>query len=153
MPRTQVTNNVKAYKILFELERLLRNFISETLQQRFEHGWIKRIPPRIVRKCEQRALREKDTYQEISTDDSSLVINYADFKDLKEILINNWPIFEIYFGRRELIENKLEELEIPRNIIAHNRIISTTELSRISVYANDLKRCVGRALTASASNN
>ena len=139
-----MTNNVKAYKILFELERLLRNFISKTLQRHFEHGWIREIPTTIIRKCEKRALREKETYQEISTDDSNLIINYADFSDLKEIVIKNWAIFEPYFGRRELIENKLGELEIPRNIIAHNRVISTTELNRISVYASDLKRCVNR---------
>jgi len=139
-----VTNNVKAYKILFEIERLLRNFISKTLQRHFEHGWIREIPTKIVRKCEQRALREKETYQEISTDDSNLIINYADFSDLKEIVVKNWAIFEPYFVRKELIENKLEELEIPRNTIAHNRIISTNELNRISVYSSDLKRCVNR---------
>lgn len=71
MPIILVTNNVKAYKILFELERLLRNFISEILQQHFEYDWIKKIPTTIIKKCEKRALREKETYQEIITDDSS----------------------------------------------------------------------------------
>lgn len=147
MPENPVTNNVKAYKIMFELERRLRGFISNVLQENFETGWIKGIPTNILNKCEKRALREKETYQETSIEDSDLIINYADFKDLKEIIIKNWSIFEIYFVRKELIENKLEELEIPRNIIAHNRIISTIELNRISVYANDLKRCMDREVS------
>lgn len=147
MPENPVTNNVNAYKIMFELERRLRGFISNVLQENFETGWIKGIPTNILNKCEKRALREKETYQETSIEDSDLIINYADFKDLKEIIIKNWSIFEIYFVRKELIENKLEELEIPRNIIAHNRIISTIELNRISVYANDLKRCMDREVS------
>jgi len=147
MPRRLVTNNVKAYKIMFDLERLLRVFISNILQENFEDGWLKGIPIRIINKCEKRALREKETYQETNMEDSNLIINYADFKDLKDIIIKNWSLFEAYFIRKELIENKLEELEIPRNIIAHNRIISTIELDRISVYANDLKRCINREVT------
>ena len=147
MPRTLMTNNVKSYKIMFNLERLLRVFISKNLQENFKSGWLKGIPARIINKCEKRALREKETYQETNMDDSSLIINYADFKDLKDIIIKNWPLFEVYFIRIELIENKLEELEIPRNIIAHNRIISTTELNRISVYANDLKQCMDREIS------
>ena len=147
MPRTLMTNNVKSYKIMFNLERLLRVFISKNLQENFENGWLKEIPDRIINKCEKRALREKETYQETNMDDSSLIINYADFKDLKDIIIKNWALFEVYFIRKELIENKLEELEIPRNIIAHNRIISTTELNRISVYANDLKQCMDREMS------
>ncbi len=147
MPRTLMTNNVKSYKIMFNLERLLRVFISNNLQNNFENGWLKEIPNHIINKCEKRASREKETYQETNMEDSSLIIDYADFKDLKDIIIKNWTLFEVYFIRKELIENKLEELEIPRNIIAHNRIISTIELNRISVYANDLKQCMDREMS------
>ena len=142
-----VISNVKAYKIMFNLERLLRVFISKILQENFEDGWLKWIPIQVINKCEKRALREKETYQETSMEDSNLIINYADFKDLKDIIIKNWSFFEFYFIRKELIENKLEELEIPRNIIAHNRIISNTELSRILVYTNDLKKCMCRGVS------
>jgi len=141
----EVGNNIKAYKILFKLERELRKFISLLLQKHFEHGWIKGIPPNILKKCEKRSSREKETYQEVENV-SNLIVDYADFKDIKEIIIKNWSIFEIYFVGKELTENKLEELEIPRNIIAHNRIISTIELDRISVYSNDLKRCMDKEL-------
>ena len=149
MPTTAAQNNIKAYKTLFELERQLRDFISRILQENFEDGWVKAMPKNILTKCEKRALREKETYQEITANDSDLIINYADFKDLKQIIIKNWSIFESCFVRKEIIENKLEELEIPRNIIAHNRIISTTELRRILVYANDLKRCMDRMTSSS----
>lgn len=69
-------------------------------------------------------------------------------RDLEEIILNNWEIFEPYFIDQEQIENKLEELEIPRNIIAHNRVIPITELHRIDVYASDLKRCMNREVQA-----
>lgn len=147
MPKIIISNNLNAYKILFELERLLRAFISKVLQLNFSDGWAKGIPEKIIRKCETRASREKETYQDIYDDDSNLIIDYADFKDLKEIILKNWPMFDMYFGKREIIEQKLDELEVPRNIIAHNRIISNTELSRIKVYANDLKRCIDREIT------
>ena len=147
MSRNVAANNVKAYKIMFELERLLRVFISKVLQENFETGWIKGIPKNILNKCENRASREKKNYHDTSIEDSDLIINYADFKDLKDIIIKNWSLFEFYFIRKEIIENKLEELEIPRNIIAHNRIISIIELNRISVYASDLKQCMNREVT------
>lgn len=144
MSNNSIKNNIKAYTIMFDLEILLRMFISKILQEKFEYGWTKSISPRTLKNCEKRALKERETYQEIFTKDSDLIIDYADFKDLKEIILANWLIFEGFFIRKELIENKLEELEIPRNIIAHNRIISDIELKRISVYANDLKRCMNR---------
>jgi len=144
MPGNLITKNVRAYKILFELERLLRRFITEVLHKHYEDGWLKGVPKDILKKCEERASRERKTYQEVYTNDSNLVIDYADFRDLNKIIIKNWSIFEPCFIRKDLIENKLEELEMPRNIIAHNRIISNTEMNRISVYANDLKSCVRR---------
>lgn len=146
MSQNEHSNNIKAYKILFQLERKLRNFIYIKFDKNSEVDWLKSIPKKIITKCEKRAQREKETYQDMATEDSDYILNYSDFKDIKEIILNNWNIFEDCFIRRDLIENKLEELEMPRNVIAHNRIVSSNELNRISVYANDLDRCMDRFL-------
>ncbi len=144
MAQNEYNNNVRAYKILFKLERSLRKFISSELQKNLQLNWLKAISKVIIKKCEKRAKRESETYQDITVEDADHILNYSDFKDIKDIIIDNWSIFGTCFIRKDLIENKLEELEIPRNVIAHNRIISNNELSRISVYANDLERCINR---------
>lgn len=140
--RNKSSANIKAYKSLFNLERELRAFITKNLESSIDGGWISGMPPEIIKKCEFRAKREKHSYQDILTEDSDLIINYSDFKDLKLIILQNWSIFEKYFLSKDLIENKLEELEMPRNVIAHNRILSDNELQRILIYTKDLENCM-----------
>lgn len=135
---------------MFELENLLRLFIQERLEEKFkeEGGWIKRIPKRVIKKCEKRAKREKESYQELGSD---FLIDYADFGDLKRIILlkENWSkTFQEYFRNEAEIAIKLEELEPIRNTIAHNRSLSDKELNRLEVFSDDIKRCISRTRTA-----
>lgn len=140
--RSDLSNNKKAYVVLFTLERSLRQFIVEKLSENIEGGWVEGIPKEILRKCEKRSQIEKEAVFQKIVEGEGLIIDYADFRDLKKIITANWIIFGGFFVSQDLIENKLGELELPRNAIAHNRILAKTECDRISVYASDLTRCM-----------
>ena len=126
----------------FSLLRSLRQFIVEKLSENIEGGWVEGIPKEILRKCEKRSQIEKEAVFQKIVEGEGLIIDYADFRDLKKIITANWIIFGGFFVSQDLIENKLGELELPRNAIAHNRILAKTECDRISVYASDLTRCM-----------
>lgn len=138
--------NKRAYGILFELENLLRVFIRQILEEKFqeEGGWMKRIPKHVVKKCDRRASKEKEGYQELGSD---FLMDYADFSDLKGIILQkeNWAnAFREYFGNEAEIVAKLEELGPIRNTVAHNRIISQKELRRLEIFSDDIKTCIRR---------
>jgi hypothetical protein len=137
-----LANNKKAYEVLFKLERALRLFIIEKLSENIDGGWVEGIPKDILKKCEKRSQIEKEVVFQKIVEGEGLIIDYADFRDLKKIITENWEIFNDYFISQDLIENKLGELELPRNAIAHNRILAKTECDRISVYASDLTQCM-----------
>lgn len=139
--------NMKAYDILFKLETMLRGFIRDILEDHFkdEGGWLKRIPRKIIDKCEKRARKEKESYQDLGSD---FLMDYADFRDLKEIILEkeNWERgFMTFFRNKQIIAIKLVELEPIRNTIAHNRKISDRELSRLRLFSDDIERCISRA--------
>lgn len=121
------------------MERNLRMFVRDKLEMEFKYGWVRQIPNEILQKCEKRAKIERNGYHEIEEID---ILSYMDFKDLRKIILKNWDIFSEYFKKEEMISNKLEELETPRNIIAHNRVISKNELDRLKLFSNDLKKCM-----------
>lgn len=144
-----VRGNTRAYRILFALENRLRVFIRQRLEEKFkeEGGWTKRIPKDVIKKCEKRASKEKEGYQELGSD---FLMDYADFSDLKRIILQeeNWSnAFRECFRNEIEIAAKLEELEPIRNTIAHNRTISQKELRRLEIFSDDIKRCVLRRRT------
>ncbi len=64
-------------------------------------------------------------------------INYCDFGDLCNIIINNWEIFEDLFPNQDWIKTRLNYLEPSRNAIAHNNILQEHDINRINMFLKD----------------
>ncbi len=64
-------------------------------------------------------------------------IYYSDFGDLRDIITSNWKEFEPIFLKQPWITQRLDELEPPRNIVAHNNPLSKNEENRVDLYFND----------------
>lgn len=67
-------------------------------------------------------------------------IFYTNFGDLISIISTNWGVFQPLFNRFGWIQAKLEEIELSRNIIAHNNPLPKREFDRIELSFGDLKK-------------
>ena len=64
-------------------------------------------------------------------------IFYSNFGDLKSIITNNWSAFQDLFPSQAWITQKLEELEHPRNVMAHHNPVNSQDFKRIELYFDD----------------
>ena len=62
---------------------------------------------------------------------------YSEFTDLKNIISKNWEDFKNVFPSQQWIFQKLDELEHPRNVIAHNNPLGKDDTKRIELYFAD----------------
>lgn len=70
-------------------------------------------------------------------------IYYTDFGDLASIIRNNWEHFEDLFPDINWVVSRFDELEKSRNIVAHNNLLESHEVGRITLYLRDWIRQVG----------
>ena len=134
---------LRAYATLRALENKLREFIDFKLRLSFGDKWWQTQTAKGVRDSADRARAKElaSSWQSIQTDAD---IYYADFSHLKSIISrsDNWPFFEPSFVDQSVVF-KLGELEVVRNIIAHNRSLSDIELRRLELYTHDVLKAIG----------
>lgn len=123
--------NCAAYQLIFEIENFLREQAAHLLIEEFGQKWLKQGIPADIREKISNGIRyEKGTSWQKSRLHNPLY--YIDFPDLKKIIINgtNWRVkFEEIFLNKSNVDTSLTDVEAIRNKIAHNRIISDSELS------------------------
>ncbi|MEM2914240.1 MAG: Swt1 family HEPN domain-containing protein [Candidatus Bathyarchaeia archaeon] len=131
----------EVYTILHILENKLRLFIQEKLSERYGNEWWKKsVPHKIRENCEDRKKKEHDSpWHEV---EEAHPLFYTTFKELQRIIQKNWEVFQPYFKDQHAIIGRLSELEIPRNTIAHNRILKKTELDRLKIFSHDIFKCI-----------
>jgi Swt1-like HEPN len=109
--------------------------ITRVLSAKHGKDWWKTCaPPKVQTRVADRRAKEADTpwHGKRGTDD----IYYSDFSNLGDIITKNWTEFAPIFVKQSWI-TKLEELEAPRNIVAHNNPLSKQEETRVDLYFND----------------
>jgi len=108
-----------AYGILSGFENRLRFFISSQLEQyKGSDWWDTQVPKKIKDNIKNHRLEK----WHISIPKNN--IQYTDFPDLKNIINKNWDIFEDVFINQNHINVYLEQIEVPRNTIAHSNVLS-----------------------------
>jgi len=129
----------EVYPRLYVVENSLRHLIVHTLRKK--HGdtwWNCRVPTAVKRSVESRKRQEgKNRWH---TRRGGHNIFYTDFGDLGSIIINNWEDFKEIFPSQRWIQTRIDEIELSRNIIAHNNPLPKREIKRLELYFEDLKR-------------
>jgi hypothetical protein len=139
-------NSVSGYSLLFAIENSLRHLIIDEMSGLAGARWYKqRLPPDLQEKY------LKGVDYEKATPWSDLVchhpIYYLDFPDLRKIIEkkDNWrDCFAQIFGSQTVILGQLSGLEPIRNRLAHNRLLSSTDLALLSAAHETLKSILGR---------
>lgn len=133
----------QVYPRMYVLENSLRFLITNTLKRK--HGndwWDSKVPAAVRRNAESR--KNQEGRNRWHSRRGSHEIFYTDFGDLSSIIINNWDDFKEVFPSQRWIQARIEEIELSRNIIAHNNPLPKREIKRLELYFEDLRRQLAR---------
>lgn len=126
----------RLYPIYYVLENSIREVIRRILSK--AHGkdwWATQAPPNVQKRVTNRKAKEKRSPWHGRR--GSHEIFYSDFGDLRAIIEKNWSDFTSFFPTRPWITNRLDELEHPRNILAHHNPLSKNDRKRLELYFED----------------
>jgi hypothetical protein len=124
------------YPKYYVLENSIRVVIKRILEKTHGENWWKlsvanpvqvTVSGRIQKEAEQPWHGKRGQHE----------IYYSDFGDLKKIISKNWDDFKAIFPSQSWISQKLDELEHPRNVMAHHNPLSSADLKRIDLYFSD----------------
>lgn len=113
--------NIEATQAIRDVENLLRDFISGTLESSFGSNWTEKcgVTTERIEKWKQRKVNEQR--RQVSGVVEPRIIYYADFYDLENILKKHWEKFSAALGDLKTVEVYLGELEKMRDAGAHGR--------------------------------
>jgi hypothetical protein len=124
------------YPVYYVLENSLRIVIKRIMEKK--HGtdwWDIRVKKEVKEKVTDR--KNKEHKQPWHGKRGQHEIFYSDFGDLRAIIEKNWDDFKDLFPTRSWITQKLDELENPRNILAHHNPVNNIDKNRIDLYFHD----------------
>ncbi len=140
MPKV-IGENLQAYRILFELENEIRNFVVSGLYAKYKERWLDCIPESDGwnQAKGRHARRRKDAWTRHQV---YPLLSYSFFSDLKELIEENWSIFGAHFQPRQKFLVYFDKLEELRNDIAHNRPLSHSNLSELESIRKAFETCM-----------
>jgi hypothetical protein len=133
--------NVEAYRLLYNLERTLRDLIQTRICEKHKKIIKNKIHPDDLIKWKERQSEEK---ADPLLDGDYRLIEYSDFSDLKRIFEKgkNKEEFHDLLDDEQFrnIISKLDELDSIRKKIAHSRPLTKREFDKLKIYAEDIAR-------------
>jgi hypothetical protein len=132
----------RLYALIYCFENSVRDLIADRLSDK--HGvnwWDQRVPQKVrdMAKSKQDRAR-KESWLEGQKKD---LLGFVDFGDLCTIIVNNWADFTDLVPSQHWLKQRMDELEMSRHFIAHNRLLLPAEFQRIYMYIADWNRMVG----------
>jgi hypothetical protein len=148
LPKKVINNSNRmahSYHLFYLLENSIRYFILYIFKSKYPCGdwWDKKISSNIRTNVERR--KKKEEKNRWHTRRGNHYIFYTDFRDLRNIILDNWDIFADFFPDQFWVGSRLKELELSRNIIAHNNPLPKEETKRIELYFQDWIKQIGVA--------
>ncbi|MDV3278686.1 MAG: hypothetical protein LYZ69_09540 [Nitrososphaerales archaeon] len=130
----------KLYPYLYLFENSVRHFIMSNMEAK--HGsewWTTTVAKPIQSKAQDRM--QKEGRNRWHGKRGAHPIFYVDIDDLNKIITANYSSFKAKMPdlRRPLewVSQRIEEIEISRNVVAHNNPLSEDDIRRLKVFYND----------------
>ncbi len=141
--------NDATYKLIYQIEVGLREFIIVTLS-RVDPRWVRqRLPADVLEKYrEGRQEERKAKWIELIPHHP---LYYTDFPDLRKIVerTDNWrDVFQGIFADKEVLCGILRELEPIRNKVAHNRRVTKYDVEIIQSAYHTIAASIGEEVFA-----
>ncbi len=126
----------KIYPIYYVIENSIRIVITRVLEKKYGMQWWDTRAPRPV---QQRVAERKNSEAKKPWHGKrgAHEIFYSDFGDLRVIIEKNWSDFSSLFPSRQWITQRLDELEHPRNVLAHHNPVNKNDRKRVELYFHD----------------
>lgn len=133
----------QAYVILYCLENLLRDFIDKTLTKYIGEDFENKIfISNDVKKNAKSRKNDESKKAWLPLRGDKLVF-YLDFKDLGDVIANNWESFKTLFPNQPWIKSKIDELYDIRNLVAHNSLLNDTAFKALEVDYEQIVQQLG----------
>jgi len=127
----------KIYPYFYVFENSIRFFIMETLENKYgKEWWTEKISQKIRDAVANR--QSKEGRNRWHGKRGSHPIFYTNIDHLRKIITSNFDDFKDKLpdiGRPiEWLTNRMEEIELSRNIIAHHNPLSDDDIARVKMY-------------------
>jgi hypothetical protein len=124
------------YRILYVFENSVRNLVMKVMSS--EHGdkwWELKVGYTIKKKVSDRIKKEYKNRWHGKR--GAHPIFYTDIEDLKSIITTNWKSFKNFFPNQQWVTVRIDEIEMSRNIVAHNNPLEKRDIQRLEIYLGD----------------
>jgi Swt1-like HEPN len=136
--RREAASMAPHYEVFYSLERTIRALVVDTLKSaEGESWWKERVPQAIRREAEKAQQREIDR---AVTPRSDHPIDYINFGELGQIIIQNWEVFDQTFTSVKAVERVMASLNTLRAPIAHCSPLAEDEVVRLRLSVRDWYR-------------
>lgn len=134
MPR-RLFVNLESYKLLYELENDLRDFVVSKMFEKYGDTWIQKFDPNLIGKWT--GLENSERVANRFSKEQYPLLSYALFPELYDVINNQWKqIFYNYFKPQKIFTGYFEALENLRNKVAHNRSLRDSEVEQLQAIAD-----------------
>lgn len=130
------------YTTIAAFENSIRELVTKTLIEKYkEEWWEKGVSSGIRDKAQKRLTDEQSARWHSQRGQDP--INYTTFSDLKNIMQNNWDVFEVSIGDISWAAGIFETVERSRNVIMHSGMLEKEDIARLGVNVRDWVKQVG----------
>lgn len=130
----------RVYPYFYVFENSIRYFIKSTLENKYgKDWWSERVNPKIRDKASKRQFDEGRNRWHGKRGEHAIF--YTNIDDLRKIIISNFDDFKNKLPdvKRpiEWLTNRIEEIELSRNVIAHHNPLSEDDITRVKMYLKE----------------
>jgi hypothetical protein len=141
--RLQARRMGDVYELLYCLENSVRELVERTLREVLgpEKWWTEGVPEKIRKPAEKRKQEELKARWHGPRGDS--LINYVDFPQYADIIVDQWEHFEELVGDKDWLVNYFGEMNRSRRALAHTGTLTETDVERMEFRVREWLRVVG----------
>ena len=131
----------RCYRLLFVLENVVREFVSEVFEDKDGPNWFDTRASMPIKKkvTDRKAAEAKNNWH---TGRNPQSIGYIDFGDLALLIQSHYDLFKDLLPNQTWAVSRLSDAERSRNVIAHTNVLSDDEVTRLEMYVRDWVRQV-----------
>jgi hypothetical protein len=126
----------RVYPVVYLFENSARELILNLMNTTYGTDWWNNKVTPAMKKIVQSRIDAEDKNRWHSKRGVHQIF-YTDMGDLISIIVNNWEVFKQVFPEQGWITQRFNEIELSRNIIAHNNVLEEREVGRIKLYFED----------------
>jgi hypothetical protein len=132
----------RIYELLFCLENSVRELIESTFKEAKDlNDWTDGIDPGILQAARNR--EDQDRALPWHGPRGESILNYMDFPQLGQIILDRWGDFEDLLGDRTWVENYFREMNPTRRALAHTGDLTELDVERMELRVREWLTVVG----------